>query len=659
MTGRRVTRPRPRGRPLRGRRDRRRRALTGDARPWSRRSTSSTCVEMAPREAWGEEFRYGVETYDVGISAFAVLHWPRPRPPTFATPDGPLAPSRPASAGSAERRARGSGATCATRRSVRRRRPVAARRYADARGSRRARPRVITRSSCSAPQTWELAAAASRAGTSAGGQRAQRQLEHVRRFAPDLTDDTILASLVKSPPDIERLEPAHDRHGTFHGGDRSSRRSGRARPAPGWAPHRMPIPGLYQTGGTTHPGGSVTGAPGRNAAMVMLEDLGHEPGGGDRRCRTRACRRRLTTGRRGSSSAGVDYNDFVRTTARIERWEEWLAAWARTATCTPSSPGRPRPRATGVHRRRGLACARRVCVSLRQVRLDGRRRSGNRAAADARRRRALAEAHELPRPRPPSASRCRSTAGRRRQPAPARAARAAAARAADPGLDSTKEEFFRLENVFLDRGMATLSLDGPGQGETRLRAADPARLRGGRGRGARRARRPRRRRPRPRRPARRQPRRLLRAARGARSSRALKAVVGISGPYNFGEHLGRPAAADARDVRGKSCARTRRTAARRRASSTSSGVRRAPPAGAVDHRQARPPDPVGADRARSRDEAPNGEFVLLRGRQPRLRERPLQDRPLAADWLRKELATHVGQVLDRRDGCAASRSRAG
>jgi 2,6-dihydroxypseudooxynicotine hydrolase len=35
-----------------------------------------------------------------------------------------------------------------------------------------------------------------------------------------------------------------------------------------------------------------------------------------------------------------------------------------------------------------------------------------------------------------------------------------------PGLDSTKEEFFRLENVFLDRGMATLSMDGPGQGES-------------------------------------------------------------------------------------------------------------------------------------------------------------------------------------------------
>src|SRR5207245_2423117 len=35
-----------------------------------------------------------------------------------------------------------------------------------------------------------------------------------------------------------------------------------------------------------------------------------------------------------------------------------------------------------------------------------------------------------------------------------------------PGLDSTKEEFFHWENVFLTRGMATLSLDGPGQGET-------------------------------------------------------------------------------------------------------------------------------------------------------------------------------------------------
>jgi phytoene dehydrogenase-like protein len=63
-------------------------------------------------------------------------------------------------------------------------------------------------------------------------------------------------------------------NGTFHGGDRAAPFAGPLRPAPGWAQHRMPIPGLYQTGGTTHPGGSITGAPGRNAAQIMLRDLG-------------------------------------------------------------------------------------------------------------------------------------------------------------------------------------------------------------------------------------------------------------------------------------------------------------------------------------------------------------------------------------------------
>jgi 2,6-dihydroxypseudooxynicotine hydrolase len=34
-----------------------------------------------------------------------------------------------------------------------------------------------------------------------------------------------------------------------------------------------------------------------------------------------------------------------------------------------------------------------------------------------------------------------------------------------PGLDSVKEELFAIENEFLRRGMATLAIDGPGQGE--------------------------------------------------------------------------------------------------------------------------------------------------------------------------------------------------
>ena len=43
---------------------------------------------------------------------------------------------------------------------------------------------------------------------------------------------------------------------------------------PGWPGYRLPLKGLYQTGATTHPGASVTGAPGRNCAQVLLEDLG-------------------------------------------------------------------------------------------------------------------------------------------------------------------------------------------------------------------------------------------------------------------------------------------------------------------------------------------------------------------------------------------------
>ena len=101
-------------------------------------------------------------------------------------------------------------------------------------------------------------------------------LEHVRRAAPNMTSEKILGELIVAPADLERSNP-HMWHGTFHGGDRSTRHSGALRPAPGWAQHRMPIPGLYQTGGTTHPGGSVTGGPGRNAAIVMLTDLGSDP----------------------------------------------------------------------------------------------------------------------------------------------------------------------------------------------------------------------------------------------------------------------------------------------------------------------------------------------------------------------------------------------
>jgi phytoene dehydrogenase-like protein len=46
-----------------------------------------------------------------------------------------------------------------------------------------------------------------------------------------------------------------------------------ARPMLGHADYRGPIKGLYHCGSGAHPGGGVTGAPGHNAAKVILRDL--------------------------------------------------------------------------------------------------------------------------------------------------------------------------------------------------------------------------------------------------------------------------------------------------------------------------------------------------------------------------------------------------
>ncbi|HWP64102.1 MAG TPA: NAD(P)/FAD-dependent oxidoreductase [Candidatus Binatia bacterium] len=46
------------------------------------------------------------------------------------------------------------------------------------------------------------------------------------------------------------------------------------RPLLGWARYRLPLAGLYLAGPGAHPGGGVTGLPGRNAAFAILADLG-------------------------------------------------------------------------------------------------------------------------------------------------------------------------------------------------------------------------------------------------------------------------------------------------------------------------------------------------------------------------------------------------
>lgn len=81
-----------------------------------------------------------------------------------------------------------------------------------------------------------------------------------------------LGRAVMAPPDILSANSSFF-GGSPQGGALSPAQSGANRPASGWASYRMPLPGLYQTGLSTHPGGAVTGWPGRNAAKAVLDDL--------------------------------------------------------------------------------------------------------------------------------------------------------------------------------------------------------------------------------------------------------------------------------------------------------------------------------------------------------------------------------------------------
>jgi phytoene dehydrogenase-like protein len=218
-------------------------------------------IEMAPAALWPDDFRYGIETFDIGVPAMGV-YMAATAVPVFSTADGP-------------RTAVSAGLAGFPQDALDYGRALADGRYVeDPAWILVATPTLEDPSR--APEghhTVKLLSAQSHGFEERKESQADRQLERLRAVAPNFTDDVILARLVKAPEDIER-QNEHMIGGTFHGGNRTLPQSGPLRPAPGWAQHRMPIPGLYQTGGTTHPGGSITGAPGRNAAVVLLQDLG-------------------------------------------------------------------------------------------------------------------------------------------------------------------------------------------------------------------------------------------------------------------------------------------------------------------------------------------------------------------------------------------------
>lgn len=106
--------------------------------------------------------------------------------------------------------------------------------------------------------------------------------DHEREYAADLIVDkvteyipnfkkSILGRRTLTPLDLEReygLIGGDVFHGCLHMDQMYS-----LRPVAGFADYRTPIPGLYMCGASTHPGGGVSGLPGRNASREILKDI--------------------------------------------------------------------------------------------------------------------------------------------------------------------------------------------------------------------------------------------------------------------------------------------------------------------------------------------------------------------------------------------------
>jgi phytoene dehydrogenase-like protein len=96
-----------------------------------------------------------------------------------------------------------------------------------------------------------------------------RVVKKIAEYAPNVPG-AIVARQVLTPLDLERTYGLTE--GNIFHGDLRLEQLFFMRPVPGWAQYRTPIRGLYLCGAGAHPGGGVTGAPGRNAAMQALRD---------------------------------------------------------------------------------------------------------------------------------------------------------------------------------------------------------------------------------------------------------------------------------------------------------------------------------------------------------------------------------------------------
>jgi phytoene dehydrogenase-like protein len=118
---------------------------------------------------------------------------------------------------------------------------------------------------------WERADG--RPWSSAKDEFAAQLIERVRARAGGLGPDDILAVRPESPVDVA-AHNVHNLGGSCHGGE-FLMPDGEV--LVGWPSYDTAVGGLFLTGSTSHPGGSVSGRPGRNTARAVLRALDIDP----------------------------------------------------------------------------------------------------------------------------------------------------------------------------------------------------------------------------------------------------------------------------------------------------------------------------------------------------------------------------------------------
>ncbi|KST64912.1 beta-carotene ketolase CrtO [Mastigocoleus testarum] len=98
---------------------------------------------------------------------------------------------------------------------------------------------------------------------------ADRVIDKLADYAPNVKD-AIIARRVESPAELGERLGAYK--GNYYHIDMTLDQMIFFRPLPEIANYKTPLEGLYLTGAGTHPGGSISGMPGRNCARVFLHE---------------------------------------------------------------------------------------------------------------------------------------------------------------------------------------------------------------------------------------------------------------------------------------------------------------------------------------------------------------------------------------------------